>query len=172
MNLWSHCFSQNTNKKLSRFLPSLHRTEILTIFCSYFERNDDFINSFWNWLTFSCYVANVMKSTSHCGHKVKWQAKVYIPSTINTGCIVYTLTFTIVYNNLYIFSVFWPKNYTFKSKLNTFLTFFSATIIMYRYFNLLFILPILVMYNLYFCHFLYPLCNVFFWTENLKVKKI
>ena len=39
--------------KLIRFLPSLHRTEILTIFCSYFERNDDFINSFWNCLTFS-----------------------------------------------------------------------------------------------------------------------
>ena len=53
MNLWSHRFSQNTNEKLSRFLPSLHRAEILTIFCSYFGRNDDFINSFWNWLTFN-----------------------------------------------------------------------------------------------------------------------
>ena len=42
MNSWSHHFSQNTNKKLSGFLPSLHRAEILTIFCSYFERNDDF----------------------------------------------------------------------------------------------------------------------------------
>ena len=29
-----------------------HRTEILTIFCLYFGRNDDFINSFWNCLTF------------------------------------------------------------------------------------------------------------------------
>ena len=27
--------------------------EILTIFCSYFRRNDDFENSFWNLLTFS-----------------------------------------------------------------------------------------------------------------------
>ena len=38
--------SKNTNKKLSGFLPSLHRAEILTILCSYFGRNDDFINSF------------------------------------------------------------------------------------------------------------------------------
>ena len=44
---WSHCFSQNTNKKLSWFLPSLHKAEILTIFCSYFGKNDDFINPFW-----------------------------------------------------------------------------------------------------------------------------
>ena len=29
-----------------------YRAEILTIFCSYFGRNDDFINSFWNLLTF------------------------------------------------------------------------------------------------------------------------
>ena len=52
MNLWSHRFSQNMNKKLSRFLPSLHWAETLTIFRSYFGRNDDFINSFWNLLTF------------------------------------------------------------------------------------------------------------------------
>ena len=30
-----------------------YRAEILTIFRSYFGRNDDFINSFWNLLTFS-----------------------------------------------------------------------------------------------------------------------
>ena len=52
MNLLSHRCSQNTNRKLSRFLPSLHRAEILVIFCSYFGRSDDFINSFWNCLTF------------------------------------------------------------------------------------------------------------------------
>ena len=40
MNSWSHRFSQNTNTKLSRVLPSLHRAEILTIFCSYFGLND------------------------------------------------------------------------------------------------------------------------------------
>ena len=33
--------------------PSLQVAEILTIFCSYFGRNDGFINSFWNLLTFS-----------------------------------------------------------------------------------------------------------------------
>jgi hypothetical protein len=38
---------------LSGFLPCVVRAEILTIFCSYFGRNDDFIDSFWNWLTFS-----------------------------------------------------------------------------------------------------------------------
>ena len=52
MNLWSHCFSQNMNEKLSGFLPCIVRAEILAIFCSYFGRNDDFINSFWNCLTF------------------------------------------------------------------------------------------------------------------------
>ena len=40
------CSKGQTNEKLSRFLPSLHRAEILTSFCSYFGRNDDFINSF------------------------------------------------------------------------------------------------------------------------------
>ena len=49
LDLWSHRFSQNTNKE---FLPSLHRPEILTIFSSYFGRNDDFIKSSWNCLTF------------------------------------------------------------------------------------------------------------------------
>ena len=68
MNLWIHHFSQNTNKKLSRFLPSLHRTEILTIFGSYFGRNHDFINSFWNCLTFIFYSISEDGSWSmgHC----------------------------------------------------------------------------------------------------------
>ena len=52
MNLWSHRFSQNTNKKLSGFLSFVVRAEILTIFCSYFGRKDDFINTFWILLTF------------------------------------------------------------------------------------------------------------------------
>ena len=52
MNKWSHRFSQNTNEKLSEFLLCVVRAEILTIFCLYSERNDDFINSFWNKLTF------------------------------------------------------------------------------------------------------------------------
>ena len=47
MNLWSHRFFQNTKEN------SLHRAEILTIFRLYFGRNDDFINSFWNCLTFN-----------------------------------------------------------------------------------------------------------------------
>ena len=59
MNLWSHHFFQNTNKKLSGFLLSLHRASILTIFlgetifCPYFGRKDDFIHSFWNCLIFN-----------------------------------------------------------------------------------------------------------------------
>ena len=44
--------SQNTKETLSRFLPCVVRAEILTIFCSYFGRNDDFINLFWDLLTF------------------------------------------------------------------------------------------------------------------------
>ena len=62
MNLWSHRVSQNTNKKLSTFLPSLHRAEILTIFCSYFGKNDDFMNPFWNYLTFSIQLWKLIKS--------------------------------------------------------------------------------------------------------------
>ena len=38
--------------KVLKVLSSLPSAEILTIFCSYFGRNDDFINSFWNCLTF------------------------------------------------------------------------------------------------------------------------
>ena len=53
MNLLSHHFSQNTNVKLSGFLPFIVKAEILTIFCLYFGRNNDLISSFWNWLTFS-----------------------------------------------------------------------------------------------------------------------
>ena len=42
--------------KFVRILPcsvTQYRAEILTIFCSYFGRNDDFKNSFWNLVTFS-----------------------------------------------------------------------------------------------------------------------
>ena len=39
-------FLPKYEQKMSRFLPSLHKAEILTIFRSYFGRNDDFINSF------------------------------------------------------------------------------------------------------------------------------
>ena len=58
MNLWGHQFYQNMNKKLSGFQPyssseAHYRAEIPTIFCSYFGRNDDSINLFWNLLTFS-----------------------------------------------------------------------------------------------------------------------
>ena len=53
MNLWSYCFSQNTNKKLPGFQPCVVRAKILKILCSYFGRNDNFMNSFWNQLTFS-----------------------------------------------------------------------------------------------------------------------
>ena len=55
MNLWSHRFSQNINQILQGFLPCTvphYRAEILTILGSYFGRNNDFINSFWNLLTF------------------------------------------------------------------------------------------------------------------------
>ena len=56
---------QNEFMKLS-FLPKYepkivrisawaqYRAEIFTMFGSYFGRNDNFINSFWNLLTFSC----------------------------------------------------------------------------------------------------------------------
>ena len=52
MNFWSHHFSQNMKKKCQDFWPTHYRAEIPTIFCSYFRRNDDFINSFKNLLTF------------------------------------------------------------------------------------------------------------------------
>ena len=47
-NLWSHRFSQNTNKKFALYSASKNPDN----FCSYFGRNDDFISSFWNQLTF------------------------------------------------------------------------------------------------------------------------
>ena len=56
MNLWSHGFSQRMNQKLLRFLPcsvAQYKAKILTIFGSYFGRNDDLFHSFWNSLTFS-----------------------------------------------------------------------------------------------------------------------
>ena len=78
MNLWSYRFSQNTKKKLSRFLPSLQRGEILTVFCSYFGRNNDFINSFWNRLTFRaiqeyCASKNVLHQLMVCGIANIWR---------------------------------------------------------------------------------------------------
>ena len=67
MDLQRHHFSQNTNEKLSGFLPCIVRAEVFTIFCSYFRRNDDFINWFWNWLTFSGLVRNDDKfETTKC----------------------------------------------------------------------------------------------------------
>ena len=39
-------FLPKYEQKLSRFLPCVVKAEILTIFGSYFGRNDDFINSF------------------------------------------------------------------------------------------------------------------------------
>ena len=39
-------FLPKYEQNLSRFLPSLHRAEILTVFSQYFLRSDDFINSF------------------------------------------------------------------------------------------------------------------------------
>ena len=42
-----------SSKKSSKFLPSVHRVEILAIFCLYLGRKDDFINLFWNILTFT-----------------------------------------------------------------------------------------------------------------------
>ena len=46
-------------KKLSGFLPCVVRAEVLTIFCSYFGRNDDFMNSFGNLLTFSGHLCSL-----------------------------------------------------------------------------------------------------------------
>ena len=45
-------FLPKYKQKLSGFLPFVVKAEIWTIFGSYFGRNDDFINSFWNCLTF------------------------------------------------------------------------------------------------------------------------
>ena len=52
------------NNCIQGFLPSLHRAEILTIFRLYFGRNDDFIKSFWNWLTFSFPSQSLRKSNN------------------------------------------------------------------------------------------------------------
>ena len=52
-------------------LTTQARVEILTIFCSYLERNDDFINSFWNCLTF--------RTT-----KINWRGKIAALFIINS----------------------------------------------------------------------------------------
>ena len=75
MNLWSHRFSQNVNKKLSGFLHSHYRAEILTIFGSHFGRNDDFINSFWNLLTFSTRQLSVVPGS--LSSVAGWQAEAW-----------------------------------------------------------------------------------------------
>ena len=53
------------------------RAEILKNFCSFFGRNDDIINSFWNLLTFSCWCCIdrsglAMASSSSLKTNVKW----------------------------------------------------------------------------------------------------
>ena len=70
MSLWSHRFSQSLNQILYVRISALYtvphyRAEILTIFGSYFGRNDDFIISFWKLLTFS----NIQVLTSN---KIGW----------------------------------------------------------------------------------------------------
>ena len=109
VNLWSHRFSKNTNKKLSGFLPcvvcTIVRAEILTIFCSYFGRNDGFTNSFWNLLTFS--VSNVMiieyDNSSHVAID-KWDA------FKSLDCFVYGWQlFWNFLNHYAIFLYFWMK---------------------------------------------------------------
>ena len=50
INLWSHHYSKIWTKYCMDFWPVVW--QILTIFDSSFGRNDDFINSFWNLLTF------------------------------------------------------------------------------------------------------------------------
>ena len=66
MNLWSHRFSQNLNKKSSWF-DVVCRAEILIIFRSYFGRNNDFINSFWNLLTFLSRAFDLDSCNFFCG---------------------------------------------------------------------------------------------------------
>ena len=57
---------------MSPFLPKYepntvphYRAEILTIFGSYFGRNDDFINSYWNLLTFKYIEATKFSTLIH-----------------------------------------------------------------------------------------------------------
>ena len=54
MNLWSHGFPKIWTKNCKDFCPVVwqYRAKILAIFGSYFGKNDDFINSFWNLLTY------------------------------------------------------------------------------------------------------------------------
>ena len=64
MNLWSHRFSQNMDKKFVR-ISSLRTTEQKSWqFFVCFGRNDDFIYSFWNWLTFTTNTLKYLKTFS------------------------------------------------------------------------------------------------------------
>ena len=65
MNLSGHRFSQNTNKKISKFLSYPLRTKIWKIFGWDFGTNDDLINSFWIQLTFNiCHTKTIHQKTS------------------------------------------------------------------------------------------------------------
>ena len=79
MNFWSQRFSQNMNENLYALCcGTVHRAEILTIFCSYFGRNDDCINSFWNLLTFSMHFVfshSLISSGVMCRHDSFWHSK-------------------------------------------------------------------------------------------------
>ena len=52
---YCHSSSKSTGKETGKTQNSavVYRADILTIFRSYFGRNDDFINSFWSLLTFT-----------------------------------------------------------------------------------------------------------------------
>ena len=52
MNIWNRHCAQNIYKKNWKILPDIIRAEFFKFFRSYFGHCDDFIYSFWNFLTF------------------------------------------------------------------------------------------------------------------------
>ena len=80
MNLWSHCFSQNTNKKLSGFPPCLVRAEILTIFfCILVEMMTSKIHSQIDWPFITLQTSVVM----HVGN-LNWAKE--LPLLLDANC--------------------------------------------------------------------------------------
>ena len=66
------------------YCATLNRAEILTIFRSYFEKNDHFVNWFWNLLTFSMRFNEAFKNmSSHFQHPAVVHSALFLKASLN-----------------------------------------------------------------------------------------
>ena len=104
MNSWSNCFSQNTNKKLSRFLSSLHRAEILTFFRSYFGKMmTSLIHSEIDWPLETMIFKKILTSPAPCSYFLHSaiDKEMFDPFPSFSNCFWHILYLNILIINLY-----------------------------------------------------------------------